>query len=122
MTWAKAKYGDTIIDNRIILSTLEFLCESRYSTVYQVTAEDPNQYIVVFKDQRELHDLLKSHTGCIFGLKFLKRNNSKFSYTVNTPHGKVVAVTLAEAVVLMSGTLEDPRNLYVTSSGNVIIE
>jgi hypothetical protein len=122
MNWAKSKYNENIIDNRISVTTLEFLCESKYHTVYQVTGENPNQYVVVWKDQQDLTNYVRNNIGSVFGLKFLKKSNSKHSYTVNTPHGLVVAITLAEASALVDGAENFPRSLYVTSNGNVIIE
>jgi hypothetical protein len=122
MNWARARYTPSVIEDRVVLATLELLCNSKYHIVYQLTGDDTNQYIVVWKDQHALSDLLQDNPGAVFGLKFLKRNNSKYAYDVNTPHGRVLAVTLAEAAVLVDGTEDNPRNLYVTSSGTVIIE
>lgn len=120
--WARAKYHENIIEDRVLLGTLEFVCKNKYNVVFQVSGDNPDQYVVMWRDQHELCSLIQDNPGAVFGLKFLKRNNSKYSYDVNTPHGRVMAVTIAEAAVLVDGTEDDPRNLYVTPMGNIIIE
>lgn len=120
--WARARYSERVIDDKVLLGTLEPVCESKFNAIYQVAGENPHQYVVVWKDQHQLTDLIRDNIGSVFGMKFLKKSNSKYSYDVKTPHGTVMAVTLAEASVLVDGTEDDQRSLYVTSMGNVIIE
>lgn len=120
MSSQKASYSEEQIQPQMYITRLTRV-DIPGKNVYKVEGLD--HYVQTFADQRKLVKFLDDNQYSVLALQFLHRSNTKFSYNVRTPDNKIVnAVTIAKATVLLEGTEEDERHVYVTGSGITAIE
>lgn len=119
LNWAKAKYSGDQVQSRAIITTLDYCDTVGRFNIYQMIN---GQYVVIFDDQRELLNYVNLNLGSIFMVRFLHEDNNKYSYTVEINGIEVTVLTVARAVVLVQGSEEEPRKMYVSTDELITIE
>lgn len=118
LDWHNASYGKNEVQSVGIMTTLRYLGTNGRYHVYNM---DNGQNIVIFSNQQVLKDYVDENLGSVFLLRFLHPENSKYKYTVEIgEYEELEVLTLARAVVLIPGSIENPRYVYVKGNTNHI--
>ena len=119
LNWVKANYSSDQVQSKAIITTLDYCNTIGRYHVYQIKN---GQYVVIFDDQRELLNYVNLNLGSIFMVRFLHEGNNKYRYTVELCGREVTVLTLARAVVLVQGSEEEPRKMYLSDEELITIE
>jgi hypothetical protein len=119
LEWAKANYSGDQVQKRAFITTLDYCGSVGRYHIYQMIN---GQYVVIFDDQRALLNYVELNLGSIFLVRFLHCDNNKYSYTVELDGREITVLTLARAVVIVQGSEEDPRKLYLNTDELITIE
>ena len=114
LDWHNASYGKNEVQSTAIMTTLRYLGTNGR---YHVQNMDNGQNIVIFSNQQVLKDYVDENLGSVFLLRFLHPENSKYKYSIEIgEYGELDVLTLARAAVLVPGSIEEPRYVYINEN------
>lgn len=79
MDWTTARYNKEVIDNKVYLTTLEFV---EKQGKYNIFRTNDGKYVVTFDDQKKLLSTIHDNAGSVFAISFLTPDCAYREYSI----------------------------------------